>query len=83
MTNNLNGVKIIITMKKGGEKVKNLIKLRKEAKMTQTQLAEQVGVNANTISQYELAKRQPSLEILKKIAQVLNCSIDELVKEEA
>lgn len=69
-------------MKRGGKKVKNLIKLRKEAQMTQTQLAERVGVNANTISQYELSKRQPSLEILKKITQVLECSIDELVKED-
>lgn len=68
-------------MKKGGKKVKNLIKLRKEAKMTQTQLAEKVGVNSNTISQYELGKREPNLEILKKITQVLDCSIDDLVKE--
>lgn len=67
-------------MKKGGKKVKNLIKLRKEAKMTQTQLAEKVGVNSNTISQYELGKREPSLEILKKISQELNCSLDELVQ---
>ena len=68
-------------MKKGGKKVKNLIKLRKEAKMTQTQLAEKVGVNSNTISQYELGKREPNLEILKKITQVLDCSFDDLVKE--
>ncbi len=61
--------------------MKNLIKLRKEAKMTQTQLAEKVGVNSNTISQYELGKREPNLEILKKITQVLDCSIDDLVKE--
>ncbi len=80
MTKIIFSVKIIITMKKGGKKVKNLIKLRKEAKMTQTQLAEKVGVNSNTISQYELGKREPSLEILKKISQELNCSLDELVQ---
>ncbi len=61
----------------------NLKQLRMSKKLTQKQLAERLGVKRTTICMWETGNSSPSLEILKKIAQVLNCSIDELVKEEA
>ena len=61
----------------------NLKQLRMSKKFTQKQLAERLGVKRTTICMWETGNSSPSLEILKKIAQVLNCSIDELVKEEA
>ena len=60
----------------------NLKQLRMSKKLTQKQLAERLGVKRTTICMWETGNSSPSLEILKKIAQVLNCSIDELVKEE-
>lgn len=55
--------------------------LRKNAHFTQTKLAHELGVCPNTISQYESGKRKPNIDMLKKIAQVLNCTVDDLIKE--
>lgn len=59
-----------------------LIKMRKINNLKQKDLASMIGVKTNTISQYELGKRNPNPDILKKIARVLNCTIDDLLKEE-
>ncbi len=67
---------------KGGETMKNLIVLRNSLDMTQKDLADKIGVRSNTVSQYELGKREPSIPILKKIAEVLNCTVDDLIKED-
>ena len=62
--------------------MQNLIILRKLKGYSQTDLANAIGVGANTISQYELGKRSPNIATLKKIANVLNCSVDDLIKSE-
>lgn len=49
--------------------------------MTQTQLADLIGVTSNAVCQYESGKRMPNIKILKKIANALDCTIDDLVKE--
>ncbi len=59
--------------------MKKLIVLRNECKLTQKELAEKIGVKSNTVSQYELGKREPSIPILKKIAEVLECTVDDLI----
>ena len=58
-----------------------ILKMRKERLMTQEELANKVNVKANTISQYELSKRTPNAIMLKKIAQALECKVDDLLKE--
>ena len=58
---------------------KNIQKARKERKKTQKELAELIGVATGTIQQYELGKRQPNLETLEKIANVLNTGIINLL----
>lgn len=60
----------------------SLVKLREKQGLTQTKLSALVGVKSNTISQYESGKREPSIIVLKKIAKVLNCTVDDLLKDE-
>ena len=49
---------------------------RVSQKLTQRQLAEKVNITAATISAYEKATKNPSLEIISLIADELNVSID-------
>lgn len=63
---------------KAGKQIKAL---RLAAGLTQKQLAELAGLAEITIRQYELNKREPKLEQLKKIASVLNVSVSELIDE--
>jgi len=45
----------------------------------QTWLAKQMGKSYNTINEYARNKRQPSLEELFKIAEILNVEVKELI----
>lgn len=45
-----------------------------EQKMTQSELAEQIGMTGASISQYATGKRVPSVNVLRKIAEVMNVS---------
>ena len=51
---------------------------RKEAGLTQKELAERLDVSPNTIQQYELGKRQPRLEMINRIAGALGIGIRRL-----
>lgn len=64
--------------KKLGLKIKDE---RIKAKLTQQSLAEAVDLSPVFIGQIERGERKLSLESLIKIANVLNCSIDSLVKD--
>ena len=46
---------------------------------TQKRLAEECGLAIGTIQQYELGKREPKLEMLIKIVNVLDISMDTLL----
>ncbi len=59
-----------------GNKLKEL---RNQNKMTQQQLAAQIGVTKSVISYYELQERSPSPEILLKLASVFHVSTDYLL----
>lgn len=50
--------------------------------MTQTELAERVGVKQGTISAYESGAATPGVENLIRLADALNCSLDELCERE-
>lgn len=54
---------------------------RKNAKLTQKQLAERAGMSQQQLQQYETGKRKPKYETLLKIAKVLNIPIDSLITE--
>ncbi|MCG8208313.1 helix-turn-helix transcriptional regulator [Tenacibaculum finnmarkense] len=53
----------------------------KEKGISQTWLADKIGKSYNTINEYARNKRQPSLEGLYKIAEILNVSAKELLVE--
>jgi putative transcriptional regulator len=53
----------------------------KEKGISQTWLADKAGKSYNTINEYARNKRQPSLEDLYKIAEILNVSAKELLVE--
>lgn len=52
--------------------------LRYSRRMTQAELAERVGITRPVISAYENNFRQPSHEVLWKMASIFNVSIDYL-----
>lgn len=58
---------------------KRLRKCRKESKLTQRTAATYADITEKTYQNYELSARQPKLEILMRIADVYNVSIDYLV----
>ena len=47
--------------------------------LSQEQLADRAGINTNTVRKYELGKRKPKLEQLKKIAGGLEISVIEFL----
>ncbi len=59
----------------------NIQKLRKEKGWTQKQLAGKVDSAVITIQQYELGKREPRIDQLKKIAVALGVSVDDLTAD--
>ena len=54
-------------------------KLRINRGLTQKQLAELLGVKQQNISDWERGERSPSVKNLKKLSEILNCQIDDLV----
>ena len=57
----------------------NLKKLRKAKGLTQPQLAEELDLTQKQVSDYELAKSTPSLDMLPKIAGYFGITVDELL----
>ena len=55
--------------------------LRNNSKLTQNELAQLVGVTKSTIAAYENDSRQPSYEVLIKMASVFKVSTDSLLFE--
>ncbi|WP_207703291.1 helix-turn-helix domain-containing protein [Candidatus Enterococcus ferrettii] len=53
--------------------------VRKSKKMTQSDLAEKIGVSKWAITSYEQARTYPSVETLMKICEALNTSSDYLL----
>ena len=53
--------------------------LRKQAGLTQQQLATQLGITKSVVSFYELQARNPSPEVLAKLAQIFHVSVDYLL----
>lgn len=62
-----------------GEKIK---KYREKKKMTQLEVAEILGVKPATISKYEAGTLEPNIESLKKLADLFEISVDELLEED-
>ncbi len=62
-----------------GEKVK---KLRTARDYTQKAFARELGISAGYLSQLEMGLRQPSRQLLQRIADTFGASLDYLLREE-
>ena len=63
------------TIKFGG----NICRLRKSADMTQSELADKIGVTRADISRYELGDSFPDVSILVLLAQTFGITTEELI----
>ena len=59
----------------------NLNRILKQRGITHYRLSQITNIGHDSMSLYRNGKRQPQLANLKKIADALNVSIDELLKE--
>ena len=57
-------------------------RLRIEQEMTQTELAEKIGVTCKAISKWETGKGLPDITLLEPLAKALNVSLQELLSGE-
>lgn len=63
-----------------GEKFHENLKIARERKnISQKELAEIIGVAKSTYSLYESGNREPNVQTIKRIADALNTSADELL----
>ena len=54
--------------------------LRKQRKLSQEDLALNAGVNKNYLCDLENGRRNPSLEVLERIANAFNITLEELFR---
>lgn len=59
-----------------------LRKLRKKNGLTQLELSEKLGIGQSTIGMYESNIRKPSYEVIKKIANYFNVTVDYLINDD-
>lgn len=62
-----------------GEKLK---KYRENKKMTQAEIAQALGIKSATVSKYESGILEPNIEALKKLSELFEVTIDELLNDE-
>lgn len=55
---------------------KRLSELRKARKISQGELAKQVGVHTNVMGRYERGEAKPSIDVAMKLADALDVSLD-------
>lgn len=60
---------------------KNLLKLRKDKKLTQMEVAEKFNYSDKSISKWEKGESMPSIDILCELAEFYGVNLDDLTKE--
>ena len=60
----------------------NLIQLRKLHQMSQEELADRIQVSRQTLSKYETGESLPDIEKCKRLADVFNVTVDDLINYE-
>ena len=56
---------------------------RRKAGVSQVKLAKELGVTGAAVCLWEKGRNMPRAALLPKIAEVLGCSIDDLLKQDA
>ena len=59
--------------------MKGLKQIRKERDLTQLKVAMDLNISREALSHYENDKREPSIELLVKMSEYFNVSIDFLI----
>lgn len=59
--------------------MKGLKKIRKEKNLNQLKVAMDLNISREALSHYENGKREPSLDMLNKLSNYFNVSIDFLI----
>ena len=58
---------------------KNLKDVRKLSNFTQKQVAERLGVVESCYANWEQGRTEPNIDMLRKLGEIFNVSIDELL----
>ena len=58
-----------------------ILKYRKQKKLSQEDLAKEIGVTRQTISKWELNETSPDLKQAVKLAEIFDVSINDLIKD--
>jgi len=58
---------------------KNIRRFRKSLGLTQSQLAERLGVTSQAVSKWETAHSSPDISLLPALAELFCVTIDELI----
>ncbi len=59
--------------------MKGLKQIRKERRLTQLKVAMDLNITREALSHYENGKREPSIDMLIKMSEYFNVSIDFLI----
>lgn len=51
---------------------------RREAGLSQAELAEMLGVKQHTVSNYEIGRNEPSIAIFKRLIEIFKCHAEDL-----
>jgi transcriptional regulator with XRE-family HTH domain len=62
---------------------RNILELRKQKGLTQSELGEKLSFSDKTVSKWENGDSTPDIEVLCRIAEFFNVSVDDLTKENA
>lgn len=58
---------------------KRIVGLRKSHGLTQAELAKSIGISRSALSLYEIEKREPDIETLRKFSSIFNVTVDYLL----
>lgn len=56
-----------------------IVDRRNELNLTQLDIARGLGVDRSTVAKWETSKSLPRTELLPKLAEILDCTTDELL----
>lgn len=62
---------------------KNLVALRTAARLTQLQLAEKLNYSDKAVSKWERGEAIPDIRVLKKLSEIYNISVDDIITDSA
>ena len=62
---------------------RNILELRKQKGLTQSELGEKLSFSDKTVSKWENGDSTPDIEVLCRIAEFFNVSVDDLTQENA